>query len=495
MPRHDPLRLLRKSLREILLLGVLGGILVPYTKTVVMEDLRLGDVIDAVYSADGSLLLVATTTAAEIVELPSGRLRFWRMDDRVWTTVAISDDSSVAAFMSRLERPPWRTVHWNIILVAPGTGEVLREFEASSTGGLALSPDGGLLAEEKWFASSGGEESGVEAAIFIRRIADGRLLHRLDAGDRGIRGFRFSPDGAALVAICPRLGGSGQVIKVWSTASGEVLSILPLRGDHEFLSLAFRPGKDRLDVLSGIWEDIEVVSIPSISAGPEFGPSWTRSISYSQDGRRMVASHGQGLSFWDLSGPQPKIHTHMQRQDDFIFASKAVGPIAADGTVPMVSGWGEILYFDSETGEGIPNKRPSWALQYPVPWAHLGGMAIWTVAWVFGVWFYPPAGMRHLRSREWAALLLPASLVLYVLVTLDVGLRVYRGEIDGSFLPGGTTSMAWALGAGCMLTAGFFLAGLTKKYRVRLVLTLPALLLCIAAAVLSFETMFPPSVW
>ena len=139
-----------------------------------------------------------------------------------------------------------------------------------------------------------------------------------------------------------------------------------------------------------------------------------------------------------------------------------------------------------------PNHETIWVRGSIIPWTLLGGLGLWVSLWVFAVWWSPTRTSDSPRCREWAALLLPASLVLFLVMTLEVGSRVYRGEIDGSFLPGGTTAMAWALGAASMLTADFFLAGLTRKYRMRLVLTLPALLLCVTATVLSWEAMFPP---
>jgi WD40 repeat protein len=110
---------------------------------------------------------------------------------------------TTAAFTTRLDQ--WSSCY--LVIWDLAAQKVRRVIEALSVGfvpGLALSPDGSILA------------SGHQGSVRLWETATGKELHRFDKLKGNVQALAFSPDGKVLAA-----SGDGQAIWMWNVADGQ----------------------------------------------------------------------------------------------------------------------------------------------------------------------------------------------------------------------------------------------------------------------------------
>ena len=173
-------------------------------------------------------------------------------------------------------------------------GAALREcrrFTASigDVQAMAISPDGTMLA----IAAHG---------TFIRSLADGRELARLERRDGQARWAAFSPDGQAVVTA-----GRGEEIELWETRTWRRTDVFPTR-EAEVLSVRFSPDGRTLAAV-GSHGRIHLIDRATgtrdlIATGQDY--LWC--AAYSPDGRTMATASRDGtVRLWDLRRDRERI--------------------------------------------------------------------------------------------------------------------------------------------------------------------------------------------
>ena len=153
---------------------------------------------------------------------------------------------------------------------------------------VAFSPDGDRLAT--------GTENGQ---VRLWNTATGQLL-RILPGRRAasVNSVTFSPDGKILAS-----GTENGQLQLWDTSTGRLIHALPRTGNAMVNSVAFSPdGKilaaGRDDELQ-LWNMVTGQPIPVSPAGS------VQSVAFSPDGRTLVSGGANGIHLWNSANGQP----------------------------------------------------------------------------------------------------------------------------------------------------------------------------------------------
>lgn len=141
--------------------------------------------------------------------------------------------------------------------------------------------------------------AGVDKMVRLRDLVSGKLFKPLRGHDYEIFSIAFSPNGKVLAT-----GGRDKTVRLWSTATGELLGE-PLRGHEDWIySVSFSPDGNTLATASGdktvrLWDIVSRKPIASLS-GHEME---VKSVAFSPDGRTLVSgSMDKTVRMWAI-GP------------------------------------------------------------------------------------------------------------------------------------------------------------------------------------------------
>ncbi len=168
-------------------------------------------------------------------------------------------------------------------------------------GGLALSPDGSLLAFDDYPSATSGPDTvpGSHPSIHVFDLAAGHDRGVLRGHDNVIIAAIFSRDGRILATA-----DRGNNVVIWDVAKATPLHLRPLEGETR--QLAFSPDAKRLAAVNrqelNLWdvrtgrEALRLRGAPYRSGDSGFNPQ----IAWSRDGRRLaVVNFDCSLSVWD----------------------------------------------------------------------------------------------------------------------------------------------------------------------------------------------------
>ncbi|MGO9464376.1 MAG: protein kinase domain-containing protein [Isosphaeraceae bacterium] len=170
-------------------------------------------------------------------------------------------------------------------------------------GGLALSPDGSLLAFDDYPSEAAGSDAdpGSRPSIHLFELAAGRDRAILRRHDTVIVAAVFSGDGRILATA-----DRGDKVILWDVATGAPLHQRPLEG--QTYQLAFSPDGTRLAAINrqqlNLWdvrtgrEALRLRGAPFRSGDSGFNPQ----LAWSPDGHRLAATNFDcTLSVWDAA--------------------------------------------------------------------------------------------------------------------------------------------------------------------------------------------------
>jgi len=250
-------------------------------------------VTDAVYSPDGSQILVAPTNAAPFL---------WSVATGASGTSfkGTSIDASLGAVS-----PDGKRVLFGASVFSLVDGQPIAN---TGPGGLAaFSPDGTLLA-----AGSGND-------VLLRAASDGTLVTTLSGHSAAITALAFSRDGAMLAS-----GSADFTVKLWKVPSGDPIRTLGgLAGGHSntVISVAWSPDGARL-ISSGmhdktyLWRVSDgtiLHSFPNEDFGRSaYSPDGTQVLSWNQDTAPPpdagIGASGTGVAqLWDAQTYAPAL--------------------------------------------------------------------------------------------------------------------------------------------------------------------------------------------
>jgi WD40 repeat protein/ankyrin repeat protein len=226
------------------------------------------------------------------------------------------------------------------------TGRIRREFESVNEGGLALSPDGRVL------AFSRGSESGYELALWD--MIDWQSLEALETDAELHRALAFSPDGAFLASA------DDEVVKIWDMTSRENVATLNAEEGVEFpipwhvQDMAFSPDGSLL--AAGAWSgltlwDTSTWTLVAELESPDGRSHSADEVAFSPDGSLLVSADYDTLFLWDVTSRRNLATLDVQAQlGNPVVAFNSNGTLLATG--------GEVLRLWGVTEVGSAPAEP-----------------------------------------------------------------------------------------------------------------------------------------
>ncbi len=268
-------------------------------------------------------------------------VRIWDLESGESTNILPTVADSLAngqAFNTTMHRMVWNVVSDDrkktLTAVCLDLGnEPLYKSWADISAGLAISPDGRLLA----FGTKGSAKE--KPLLKICNVNDGAHLLALKGHLDEITSVTISPDGNRLASA-----SEDQTIKIWDVNTGEELSTL--HEEQTAFCLAFSPDGQRLasgseDGTIKLWAPPGRESRALSPKGPNLH------VSFSPDGQRLVGS-GRRILIWNV-----KTGKVVQRPTILDNSSSKLGPYRVEWTPDsryLVAGSGGQVW-DAEKGE------------------------------------------------------------------------------------------------------------------------------------------------
>ena len=256
----------------------------------------LAQPIDAAWSPDGRLLVVADGKDLAIVSAATGRERM-RLGGhkRLVVSVAVAPDGATLASAS-LDK----TVRlWNST-----NGKLLRTLEGheDTVWSVAFSPDGAML------ASASGDKT-----VRLWIAATGKLLRKLEGHAAAVRSVAFSPDGGMLASA-----SSDKSVRFWRTSTGEPVHPFTRSFGHhsgEVMDVVFSPDGAKiasasLDKTVRLWpSSMKVLSREVLRLDGRI-----RAVAFSADGARFALTYGNNVTVVrssNIEGDWPHIRRYL----------------------------------------------------------------------------------------------------------------------------------------------------------------------------------------
>jgi WD40 repeat protein len=195
-----------------------------------------------VVSPDGQLVATVFSDAAGAVVLDTASNQvLFRLGEAVACPPAFSPDGRYLATARRHSAPPSsEAVEDAVRLRDAKTGAVIRNFAgALAASAVVFSPDGKHVAAAANVKEMMARERYRRATVYIWEVETGILVRTLSSACSCVA---FSPDGTRLATGSPENG----TIKLWDTASGELLLTLTSPDAGQFIHVAFRRQGDYL---------------------------------------------------------------------------------------------------------------------------------------------------------------------------------------------------------------------------------------------------------
>jgi WD40 repeat protein len=178
---------------------------------------------------------------------------------------------------------------------------------------------------------------------FVNRLCHTELLN-LSAHRGGARAVAFSPDGKKLLT-----GGADKTVKLWSTATGDLLRTY--RGHHrEVTGVAFGPDGKQVASVAAFEKSAHVW-------GPNTGQllhrittnlRWQDKVFFSPDGTRLlITGHDADITLWDV-----KTGKRLHRLTGGVTQAVTGGAVSPDGKLVALSNSG-VKVWDSASGRQL----------------------------------------------------------------------------------------------------------------------------------------------
>lgn len=233
------------------------------------------------WSPDSRFLAVGSALGVYLLDAATGReLRLLATDDEVYS-VAISSRGVIAAGLEGGEVQQW-ALGGGLLPILSGPQRAVAE--------LAFAPDGELVAAASCEQSDATTRACLAGVVHVWRSDNGELKLTLAGHQNSVSGIVFAPDGTTLVSA-----SSDKTIRIWDLTSGALLRTIDSGTSTYEVAYATDPQSPIIALSSygavKLWRADTGAELPTFKIAPE---SWTRTISFSPDGKTLAAAAFDG---------------------------------------------------------------------------------------------------------------------------------------------------------------------------------------------------------
>lgn len=239
---------------------------------------------------NSQILALGTHLGIYLIDAPTGRqLRFRPTDDEVMS-IAASPNGVIAVGLENGDVELW-ALRGGLLPILSGFTRMVNE--------IAFAPDGQTVAAGGCAQYDAEARVCTEGVVRVWRVETGEELQILSGHSLAVDSIAFAPDGQTLIS-----GSDDKTVRVWDTASGELLRTIET--GTSLIRLAYSPTAASPIVALAAYEQVALwradtgAELPALKLAPKW---WTSSVAFAPDGQSLAAAAYDGtIRLFGLDG-------------------------------------------------------------------------------------------------------------------------------------------------------------------------------------------------